>query len=420
MKNKLITYTPPPDKSITIRALVLSSLRHGKTTILNPLYSDDTYHTIKTLKKLGVKIKKEKERITIESNGKYNFKSAKEINVGESALLLNLILPVLSNQKHTYYITGKKTILKRNFKNTLTALIKLGAKIEHNNFKLPFKVYPSELKKGTFYTTSAQTKSSLLIASIYGAKVKIIEKIKTRNHTELMLKHLGYRIRRKNNEITLEKETRSEKNIVIKIPNDISQSAVFITLAILKKLNIKIKNCGINPTRTGFLMLLKKAGYKIKYTNTRTVNNEKTADIIIKNINKPKPVIIQKNEISTLIDEIFPSAVILSKSYGKSVIEGLEFVINKESNRFKELISLLKKLGIKYNVKKFSLYIYHTEKFKKVNIIDTKGDHRIAMIAGILKSISGGIKIINKNCVRKTYPGFWKDLNSILKAISKI
>ncbi len=405
---KQIIYTPPPDKSITIRALVLASLSPKKTEIINPLISDDTLNTIKTLRKLGAKISINKNKITVIGFDKKNARKTK-INVGESALLLNLLLPILLNQKHIYIINGKKTILTRNFKQTIKAFKELGAKIEHKNFKLPVITYPSRLKSKTLKVMSAQTKSALLLASLYGTKIKIKDPLKTRDHTEKMLELYGAKLKRKNNMIWISKAIFKPRNT--KIPGDISQAAVFITLAILLKRKITIKNCGINPLRTGFLNSISKMGVKVKFKNKKIISNEKVADIVITPEEKLKP--IRLKNITSLIDEIMLLCLLSSTARGKSIIKNIQALKNKESNRAKTIHEILKKLGVKTLLKKNEIIIEGPTDFKPVNEIDTQQDHRVAMVGGILKKIiNKRLKIKNPECVKKTYPNFWKDINS--------
>lgn len=402
-----IIYTPPPDKSITIRAMVISSLIKGKTKIINPLISDDTTATIKNLKKLGVQIKKTRKYIIVKGVGLYGFKKS-DIDVGESALFLRLILPVLLNQKHSYYIKGKKTILKRNFKETLIAFKKMGAKIEHNNYFLPFKTYPSILKSITYKTTSAQTKSSLLIASLYTNGIKVIDFQKTRDHGERILEYLGCKIKKKKNTIELVEKKLKSKDIII--PGDISQASVFITLSIFLNKNIIIKNCLINKTRMGFIDAIKKMGCRIKYINKKYISNEAISDICIYPPKDLKPIIIRN--ITPLIDEVMFLSLLCSKANGKSIIEGIKIIENKESNRYKKIVEILSNLGIRLKKENNRLIIYGPNEFKKIDFIDTSYDHRIAMLAGIIETIQGKkIKIKNRNCVKKTYPDFWKSLN---------
>ncbi|MEF3280492.1 MAG: hypothetical protein K6357_05960 [Elusimicrobiota bacterium] len=416
MKNKII-YIPPPDKSITIRDLVLSSLSDKKIKILNPLISEDSLNTIKNLRRLGAKIKINSKSIEIKGFGKYGAKKA-QINVGESALLLRLLLPILLNQKFPYKINGQKTILRRSFKQDILIFKKMGAKIKHNNFKLPIQTYPSILKPLNFKTSSAQTKSALLIASLYSGPIKIKETFLTRDHTERILKVFGITTHKAGKSIYITKNKLTPKNI--EVPGDISQAAVFITIALLLKKEIVIKNCGINPKRIGFLKAISEMGAKILFKNKKVISNEPIADIHIKPPKNLKPIVI-KEDITTMIDEIMPLALIMAKAKGKSEIHHINLLKNKESDRFSNIFLILKKLGVRVKRTKNKLTIIGPSDFKKIKSLDPQKDHRVAMIGGLLKIINNPeIKIKDKDSVSKTYSSFWKDLRNYLGSIEKL
>jgi 3-phosphoshikimate 1-carboxyvinyltransferase len=105
----------------------------------------------------------------------------------------------------------------------------------------------------------------------------------------------------------------------------------------------------------------------------------------------------------------------MAAAVGVSEIKNTDMIKNKESDRESEILNLLHMLGVSFKKKKNSIVIYGTKSFKKINCIDTLGDHRIAMVAGILKVINNtDLKIKNKQCVSKTYPYYWKDLSKIM------
>ncbi|MCX7641154.1 MAG: hypothetical protein N2Z20_00785 [Elusimicrobiales bacterium] len=404
---KKIIYTPPSDKSITIRTLILSSLYDGKVIIENPLISNDTKATIYTLKKLGCKIISNKNSIHINGVGLYGFKKNLSLNVGESALLLRLILPIISLQNSFYTIYGEKTILKRNFSDTIIPLTKIGIKIEHNNYHLPFKIYPSEILGGKFKVTSAQVKSSLLILSLYDKDVWVLDYKKTRDHTENLIKHWGGYIIEKDGFIRAIGQLKPKR---IKIYGDISSASVIIATALILNYEILVKDCFINSRRAGFLNMLKKMGIPIKLKKKRHAINEKVADIEIKpNYKNLKPVYIA--DITDMIDEVIIASILLSYIKGKSIIKGVSKISNKESNRKNKIIEILKKLG--------SLSYYDDDKIeinggnvKKINYINSSSDHRVAMAGGFLKVVNNpSLKISDPYCVSKTYPNFWKDMN---------
>ena len=139
------------------------------------------------------------------------------------------------------------------------------------------------------------------------------------------------------------------------------------------------------------------------------ISNDLVGDILV---NPPKILkAVRIDNITPLIDEVFLIAMLMAGAVGVSEIKNTDMIKNKESDRESEILNLLHMLGVSFKKKKNSIVIYGGKSFKKINRIDTLGDHRIAMLAGILKIINNPeLKIKNKDCVSKTYPDFWNDL----------
>jgi 3-phosphoshikimate 1-carboxyvinyltransferase len=237
--------------------------------------------------------------------------------------------------------------LRRSFKDTLSAFGSMGGIIKHNNYHLPITVYPSELKPVKYRTSSAQTKSSLLIASLYTSGIKIIEDIKTRDHTERLIEYLGCKIKSKKNELFLETSDLKPGNI--RVCGDISQASVFIAASIMLKREIAVMECGINPFRTGFLKAISDMGAVVRIRNKKYVSNEPVGDIFVKPPKNLKAVRI--NDITPLIDEVFLIALLMGCADGVSEIKNTDMIRNKESNRESEIINLLNMLGVSFKKK---------------------------------------------------------------------
>lgn len=401
----MIVYTPPPDKSITIRAAVLAALSRKKIKIKNPLICDDTISTFEGLKKLGVSLTLRDNTLIIEGVGLYGFRKNVEIDVGESGLFLRLILPVLLNQQASYKISGRRTILRRNFKDTLEPFLSLGCKIEHRSWHLPFIIYPSTIGSGSFETFSAQVKSSLLITSLYGADIWVKELLPVRDHTENLLRYFGVRIVNKDGFIKA-KGVIKPKDLVIY--GDISSASPIITGAVLKGLPIKVKGCFLNKRRIGFLKLLKKTGVDVIFDVKRKVMGEPVGNVLVRPSEKLKAVSV--DDISDMIDEVPLAALVLSYADGISKIKGVSRISNKESDRLSFTLKLLKALGSFKDYQTDCLIIKGGE-VRKIYKVETNSDHRSAMVGGVVKAINNPlVRITHPDCVSKTYPNFWKDM----------
>ncbi|MEK7722381.1 MAG: 3-phosphoshikimate 1-carboxyvinyltransferase, partial [Elusimicrobiota bacterium] len=264
-------YTPPPDKSITIRALLLAAITGGNTRVDNPLLCEDTQAVVRCLKALGVKLRRDGNAIIVEGRGLKGLKKPdSEINVGESGALSRLLAGILAGQDFPSVITGRGSLLKRPMETLAAALKKLGAGIKTKNGRLPLSIKPAALSGCKISgVESAQIKSALLLAGLYAVgPLEIKEKIPTRDHTERMLVLLGARLIKQGPRIKLEPGPLTASVATKKlcntrpltVPGDISSAAPFIAAALFSGRALKINSCGLNPTRLGFITALRKMG----------------------------------------------------------------------------------------------------------------------------------------------------------------
>ncbi len=410
------------DKSISIRSFLLGSISEGVSSIKNVLESEDIFSTINCLKKLKVKILftgSKTYKVFGRGLGSYVAKNNTKLNFGNSGTLARLIVGIISSTPNiNIKIFGDKSLNKRSMKKLIDLMTRFGVEFSpKNKFLFPLSISSSNYPIGISYKsgTSAQLKSAVILAGLnsYG-ETEIIESLKSRDHTENMLKKNINSIKIKNGKIKKIKVfgKRSLKNFSINIPGDPSSAAFFTALTLLKKNSyLKIKNVGLNPTRVGFYSLLKKSGAKISFTNMRIINNEKVGDIIVKSSNL-KPIFASKKYYLNTTDE-YPILFIISAFIdGKSSFSGITDLKNKESDRVKEMQKILRQIGIFSKFKKGTLIIKgkRQEKIKRNNVkVPNLGDHRICMSAAILGLLTGlQVKINNFETVKTSSPSFLK------------
>ena len=282
------------DKSLSIRWALLSSQAAGKSRATNLLKSEDVINTLKCLKKFGIKIKFSNNYCEILGNGLNGFKYKKDITLdaGNSGTLGRLIMGLLVHSKKKITMRGDSSLSKRDFLRVTEPLEKFGAKFLTNSGKLPISIIGTKIAKPIKYHEtkgSAQCKSAVMLAALNTKGQTIIKAKKSRNHTELLFKHLKIPIQiLKKRNYDLIKVTGKKKipSLNYKIPSDISSSAFFIVLtALSRKSKLKIKNVNINPSRVGILKILKLMGVKIKINNIKFYKGEKVADLLIESAN---------------------------------------------------------------------------------------------------------------------------------------
>ena len=262
------------DKSISIRSFLIGSICQGVSSVKNVLESEDVFSTISCLRKLNIKIINHGNRnyeIFGRGLGSYISKNISKLYFGNSGTLARLIIGIITSTPNiSLKVFGDKSLNKRNMKKLITLMSKFGAEFRpKNKFFFPLHITSSNYPIGISYESgvSAQLKSAVMLAGLnsYG-NTEIKESLKSRDHTENMLKK---------NKKAIKIQNRKVKNIKIfgkqnlekfslDVPGDPSSAAFFTALTLLKENSyLKIKKVGLNPTRIGFYSLLKKSGAKI-------------------------------------------------------------------------------------------------------------------------------------------------------------
>jgi len=408
------------DKSLSHRALLISSQAYGISKLKGILESEDVLNTINALKKkLGVKIIKYKNIYHVYGNGLGSFKTQNNltINAGNSGTLARLLMGLLTTYPHKIKIIGDKSLSKRPMGRIIAPLEKFGVTFEPKDKKtLPFYIIGSEMPIAISHEEkigSAQVKSSIILASLNTPGItKIKELKKSRDHTENMLKFIRAKIKIKKfktyNLISIEGQ-RDFKAFDLNIPGDISSAAFFIVLTLLAKHSIiKIKNINLNPTRTGIIIILKKMNAKIKIINIKTKYGEKVGDIVVKS-SALKSINCPASLVPSTIDEFTILMIAAAKAKGTSAFSGLGELNKKESPRLNLMNSILNQVGIKTKLKHETIKIIGNPKINlnKSYIINTRFDHRVCMSVFVMCQIFGGqIKIKDFNSVATSFPNF--------------
>ncbi len=406
---------PPPDKSITHRALILGSISEKGMKIKNPLFAGDTLSTIDCLRKLGKVIKMEEGEIIIES------KKLREpegiLYCGNSGTTARLLAGLLSGHDFLSILDGDESLKNRPMGRIVEPLRRMGAKIfaRKNDSLLPMAIKGGNLRGIDFelLIPSAQVKSSIIIASLFADGRSVIkERVKSRDHLERMLKWMGVNIEVEDKVIKIEGNSMIEGG-EINVPGDISSASFFICGAILiKDSHIIIENVGLNPTRAGILNVLKKMGAKIEFLELREENNEIVGTIEVK-YSHLKGVEVEEDKIPSLIDEIPILALVATQADGITKIRGAGELRFKESDRIKTITFNLREMGGKIEEIEDGIVVEGPTPLKGAKVKSFR-DHRIAMTLSIASLIAKGETYIEGfECVEISYPDFLKDLFSL-------
>ncbi len=412
----------PGDKSISHRSAIISSISSGVIPIENYLDSEDCLKTLEVLGKLSVKIEKRATGITVYGSGIEKLKEPSEIlEVGNSGTTIRIISGMLAATGFMSVLSGDSSINNRPMARIIEPLSQMGAKISgrHNNTRAPLVIFGNPALKGRSFDlkiSSAQVKSSILLAALHAqGETEISQPDVSRDHTERMLEYFGADIEY-NGKTTRIKPVKTLTGRELYIPGDISSAAFFIVASLIcKNSHTIIKGVGINPTRSHFIELLQEMGAKIEIKNRREANNEPVADIETFS-SVLRPIEISKNVIPKIIDEIPILCVAASFADGSTIIKNAGELRYKESDRMSAIVSEFNKLGASIEERGDDLVIKgNIALVPRENIVDSFGDHRIAMSLAIMSLLSAGkVTILNSACIDTSFPTFKHELQQLV------
>lgn len=405
------------DKSISHRAVIFSAMAKGKSQIANLSQGQDVISTMVIMHKLGASIYTKDRKVIIGGCGYQGFKNIKtELDCGNSGTSARLISGLLSAQKHTYSLIGDESLSNRPMKRVIEPLTKMGAEFRSDeNLTLPFTIFSAKNIINITYempVASAQVKSAILIAGLHlDNETVVIENERTRNHTEQML---GLPVKNEFNKIISSSSLKYYPNPnEYFIPGDISTSAFHIVLALLTpNSELRINSVSLNPTRTGFIEVLKEMGAKISYEEIKYSSNEPYGNVVVKS-SQLKNIKIDSEIIPNIIDEIPILTIAGIIANGNFEIRNAKELRVKESDRIKSICYNLKLLGLQ--VEEYDDGFAVSGEIKKSNItFESFGDHRIAMAFAILCMLSeNGGEVNDFECVNISNPKFEEQINSI-------
>ena len=416
--------SPPPDKSISHRAIIISSLSEGKSIIRNFLNAEDPLRTCNAFRQMGINIEegsrvqgfKGSRELVINGKGLMGLKTPKDIiDCGNSGTTMRLLCGVLAGQPFSATLTGDSSLMRRPMQRVIIPLAEMGAVIQSEKGYPPLAIKGGDLKPIDYKSpvASAQVKSAVLLAGLYCDGItSVSEPEKSRDHTERMLKAAGVNIEMKNLKVSVTGKAKL-KPLDTTIPGDFSSAAFFIVAgAIVTDSKILIKNVGINPTRTGLLDILKKMGADITLKNKREVSGEPVSDIYI-NHSHLKGIEIGGDMIPKAIDEFPILCIAASLAQGTTKITGAKELRVKESDRISSMANELRKMGVEVEELPDGLTIKGRERLKAATV-QSYGDHRVAMSMAIAGLAADGETIVkDTECVNTSFPGFMEMLKRL-------
>jgi 3-phosphoshikimate 1-carboxyvinyltransferase len=391
----------PASKSMLIRTFAAAVLCKETTIIKNVnALCDDTEVAIKIIKSLGAEIKTDKKneiRITGKSINKIS-----NLYCGESALCVRMFAPVVGFFSDNFEISGKDSLLRRNFGDLSETLNLLGLQCENNNY-LPVRI-KGKLRSGQIQIDAAgtsQTISGLLTILPLCTENSVIDVINIHSKpyidlTISVIQQFGIKIVNENYKRFFIESNQSYKPCTVNIEGDWSGASCLLAAAAINgSITVENLNHKSKQADTAIIDVLQLCGASVKV--------------------KENKITVEKNQLNSFefdatdCPDLFPAIVALSANcQGVSLIKGASRLRNKESDRAEILQREYAKLNIKIELENDIMRVFGSRACSA--IADAHNDHRIAMsLAAASVNATGNITVDNAECVAKSYPDFWKD-----------
>ncbi|WP_049518203.1 3-phosphoshikimate 1-carboxyvinyltransferase [Streptococcus parasanguinis] len=413
------TIRVPGDKSISHRSIIFGSLAKGETKVYDILRGEDVLSTIQVFRDLGVSIQDDGDVIRIQGVGFQGLQApTAPLDMGNSGTSIRLISGVLAGQDFAVTMVGDDSLSKRPMDRVAIPLRQMGVEIAGQGER----DCPPLHEKGTHQlqpihyrlpVASAQVKSALIFAALQAeGESTIIEKEKTRDHTEDMIRQFGGEIQVDGKTIRIKGGQEFQGQEVI-VPGDISSAAFWLVAGlILPESVIKIENVGINQTRTGILDVIQEMGGDLTIED----RDEKavSASLTVKT-SSLKGIRIDGELIPRLIDELPIIALLATQANGQTVIADAEELRVKETDRIQVVADSLNAMGANVVPTEDGMIITGPTPLHGADL-ETFGDHRIGMMATIAALLvrDGNVVLDRAEAINTSYPSFFEDLETLL------
>ena len=409
----------PGDKSLSHRAVLLSAVGEGETRISGFGRSEDTESTIKAVRDLGIRVyEADAETLRVFGNGLRGLTPPKQpIDCGNAGTLMRLLPGLLAGQEGRFELTGDESLRSRPMERIAAPLRRMGVGVETTDGRAPFTVEGGAVEPITYElpVASAQVKSAVLLAGLYaGGETTVEEPLPTRDHTENMLAQAGVRVARKPHSVTVSPPEALRLGEV-EVPGDFSSAAPFIVAAtLLAGSSLTIHGVNLNPRRTGLLVVLERMGANITVFNRRRIGGELAGDLDI----RPSELVgttSNAREVPLLVDELPLFALLAVHAHGDSVLRGAAELRATETDRIEAVVDPLRSRGGHIRATEDGFKVRGVpSRIRGGGAFDSRGDHRVAMLAAITGLVSReGVEIEGAEAASVSFPGFYDLLDSL-------
>lgn len=410
------TFKLAGDKSISHRIALLSLMASGECEVSNYSTAKDCMTSAQALNSLGGVARFSGGKLFL-SSMEYRFKNGANIDCGNSGTTMRLLMGVLAAAPGKFCLTGDESLMRRPMERVAKPLREMGANISCAPSGTPPVTLQGDELTGIDYTLpvpSAQLKSAILIAGLRAEGVtRVAEPVKSRDHTENMLKTFGADISFQSGAWCV-RRSKIELPSAFSVPGDPSSAAFFLCgAAMLRGSEVIAEGILLNPTRIKFLEKINGMGVRIEI-EPKGESPEPWGNVMSRYSGQLSPCNITADELPLLVDEVPILALLATQAHGVSVFQEISELRIKESDRIAALVSELGKMGARLQIDGSNLIIHGPCRLKSHNSLESFGDHRIAMTLALACGIAdAGSEIRGLSCISISYPEFFDTMKEL-------
>ncbi|MEE9890321.1 3-phosphoshikimate 1-carboxyvinyltransferase [Stenotrophomonas maltophilia] len=404
--------TIPGDKSVSHRSVMFAALADGTSHIEGFLEGEDTRATARIFSQLGVRIEtpSPSQRI-VHGVGIDGLQApSAPLDCGNAGTGMRLLAGLLAGQAFDCTLIGDESLSGRPMRRVTGPLSQMGAKIDtQDDGTPPLHVHGGQSLHGIDFASpvaSAQIKSAVLLAGLYAqGETSVLEPHPTRDYTERMLSAFGVDIEFSPGKARLRGGQRLRATDIV-VPADFSSAAFYLVAAsIIPGSQLRLKQVGLNPRRTGLLHALRLMGADITEENPAEQGGEPVADLVVRYA-PLKGAGIPEALVPDMIDEFPALFVAAAAAEGQTVVSGAAELRVKESDRLAAMATGLRALGMQVDETEDGATLHGGVRLGS-GTIESHGDHRIAMAFAIAGQISDGeVRINDIANVATSFPDF--------------
>lgn len=422
----------PSDKSIGHRALLFGAIATGRSQIRGFSGSEDNVSTLEAMRSLGVAIEQfAPESVTIEGVGLRGFREpSRAIDCGNSGTTMRLLSGLLAGRAFSVTLTGDPSLSSRPMMRIARPLRQRGGRIEGRAHPKKAGEITAPLEVGGLgrgarlsgleyesSVASAQVKSAVLLSGLDAdGPTYFKEPHVSRDHTERMFEAMGVPLRVSGSVVELDPSGWNGElaPLDFALPGDLSAAAFLLVAAqLVEGSQVQVRHVGVNPTRTGVLDVLRDFGANLVVQPTGASGGEPVADLHA-GTGSTVGRAIGGELVTRAIDEIPIVCALAARAKGETRIVDASELRVKESDRLVAMAGVLRAFGVECEELPDGIVIAERAKPLTQAVVESSGDHRIAMSAAVLALAADGPSVIRDvDCIRTSFPKFVGTLKAL-------